>query len=975
MDVGTSRAVDAHRPLPKSGRPVNPAHRGEGREQLVGRAAETAELHGLAALAVAGTGQTAFVVGAAGLGKTAVLAEAARSAERLGMRVLGGAAQESERQRPFAAIAGALGVDGASADARRSRVAEVLQGHGRCGMPGTTDRGTEADFACVEALLGLVDDLCAHEPLALFLDDVQWADPASLHVLHRLMRSVHQLPVLLVGAYRPGPDSAADRLARGVRPGHPTVLELAPLNPFAVTALLARRCGGAPGPRLRALAEHAAGNPFYVTELAAALEREGAIEVHDAMAESTADRGAPEAGPMPPLLTLVAHRLRHLRDEVLQALRVAAVLGAGCTATDLATVLDIPLHELLGIVTEAEASGILRDDGERLVFRHDLVRHALLDAVPGSTRAMLHMRTAQALAGAGAAPEHVAEHLLAAGPTAGAFLTSWLERSAAALTARSPAVAIQLIDTALSAAGPDDPLPEGLHLHRALAQLSLGHLVDAEETARCALLRSGAAAWEVPFRWIIVQAAFGRGVPDLALVEARAACGSKGVPVSEAVRFRAFSAVCLFALGKLREAGVVAESARRAADGDGPALADALHVLAATRFLEAPGDEALELARQAARFTAQPCRPTQAIELQLALANSYIELDRGPDARRTLAAVHKATERTGGAFLPWYHLTNALLAFHTGRWDDALTEVEAGLDPSEHFAMSRALRAVAALISVHRGRRTDAAAHLTAVAAASDRGTLAWFYEYLPLCADALAQEARDDTEQAYNRLAHAFDHGIGHLPSRLILGFLTPDLVRLALARGDTANARRYAAAARARAEHSGGPHHLGDAYRCQGLLDQDPDLLVEAARCYHAAPRPLSEAHALIDAAELLAGRRQPAHARALLDQALEIYTRLDARWDAACATSRLRAMDVRRRTRRTHSTTRRGWEALTDTERTVAQHVADGHSNPGIAARMCISRRTVSTHVSRILRKLDMASRVELAAEIVRRDYMQA
>ncbi|MGW8554496.1 ATP-binding protein [Streptomyces tubercidicus] len=934
-----------------------------GAHGLLGREDETAELRRLAVSAVAGEGQTAFVIAETGLGKTSVMEAAAAAAQRLGLRTLSTAAHEMAHKRPFATIAACLGVDSPSDDGLRSRVAEILQGHGRFGMPGAMAGGDEADFAGVEALLGLVDDLCKREPLALFLDDLQWADAASLHVVHRLMRSVHQLPLLLVGAYRPGPGCAADRLVRGAALSRPTVLALAPLSPPDVSAVLAGMCGGAPGPRLRAMAGEAAGNPLYVTELAAALLREKAIEVHDEMAEATA------ISPVPSLSALITHRLSPLRDEVLQALRVASVLGAPCTVTELAAVLDRPTHELLSIVTEAEESGILHDAGNHLDFRHGLIRRSLYDALAGSTRAMLHLKSARVLDGAGAAPERVAEHLLAAAPAAGAFLVSWLRRSAAALATRAPAMAIQLIDTALTLAGPDDPHRGELQLHRALAQLSLGKLSEAEESARCALLRPGAPEWEWGSRWIIVQATFGRGRADLALAEARAACRSESVPSTEATRFRAFSAVCLFALGRLAEADAVAESARCEADGDGPALANALHVLSAKRFLEAPGTEALELALQATRSAAQSPHPAQRINLQLALANSYTELDRGADAQRTLATVHKAAERTGGVFLPWYHLSVALLAFHTGRWDDALTEVEAGLDPGEHFAMSRALRAVAALIAVHRGQRSEAAAHLTAVDAASDRGTIAWFYEYLPLCARALAEEAHGESEDAYSRLAYAFDHGIGHSPS-LILGFLTPDLVRLALARGDTAHAQRYAAAAKTRAEHSGRPYHLGDAYRCQGLLDKDPDLLLEAARCYQEAPRPLSEAHALTDAAELLARRRQPAQARPLLDQALEIYARLDAGWDAARATSRLRAVDVRRGARGPRSSTRHGWNALTDTERIVADHVAGGRSNPEIAALLCISRRTVSTHVSRILHKLGMASRVELAAETIRR-----
>lgn len=92
---------------------------------------------------------------------------------------------------------------------------------------------------------------------------------------------------------------------------------------------------------------------------------------------------------------------------------------------------------------------------------------------------------------------------------------------------------------------------------------------------------------------------------------------------------------------------------------------------------------------------------------------------------------------------------------------------------------------MAALIAVHRGRRPLAEEHLTAPLPEVDHSTVAAFYEYLPLCAGVLLDEAQGDTQRAYSRLAEAFDSGVGHLPGQLILSFLTPDLVRLALAQG----------------------------------------------------------------------------------------------------------------------------------------------------------------------------------------------
>ncbi len=402
-------------------------------------------------------------------------------------------------------------------------------------------------------------------------------------------------------------------------------------------------------------------------------------------------------------------------------------------------------------------------------------------------------------------------------------------------------------------------------------------------------------------------------------------------------------------------------------------MAYALQVLAAKHFLEAPGLEALELARQASRLTPETIHPAQWLGLQLALANCYMELDLTPDAERTLASVRPSAEDLGGVFLPWYHLSCALLAFHAGRWEDAMAEVDAGLDPGVHFAMSRALRALAGAIAVHQGRRDDAESHMSQAAAAQDSGTVSWFYEYVLLCTQALLDEAQGHPERAFRRLAHSFDAGIGHLPGQLILSFLTPDLVRLALDQGDSPAARRYAQAARSRAAHSSAPYHLGDACRCEGLIAQDPELLLEAARHYSEATRPLNQAHALTDAAEMHAIRGRPSDGRAHLERALAIYAGLGAVWDAARATARLRAVSVSRGNRGPRNTVRLGWEALTSTERIIAGHVAAGHSNPETAARMCISRRTVSTHVSNILRKLGLTSRVELATEVIRRNSL--
>jgi DNA-binding CsgD family transcriptional regulator len=153
----------------------------------------------------------------------------------------------------------------------------------------------------------------------------------------------------------------------------------------------------------------------------------------------------------------------------------------------------------------------------------------------------------------------------------------------------------------------------------------------------------------------------------------------------------------------------------------------------------------------------------------------------------------------------------------------------------------------------------------------------------------------------------------------------------------------------------------------RCRGLLDADPALLRDAAEAYRRVRRPLQLAQTLEDMAVLLAAGEDRAAARGAYVEATEIYSRLGADWDLRRANARLRAFGVRSRrgsSRRDAPTS--GWAALSPAEVRIARLVADGRSNPDIAVELLLSRRTIETHVSHILAKLDARSRVDIARQ---------
>jgi len=238
------------------------------------------------------------------------------------------------------------------------------------------------------------------------------------------------------------------------------------------------------------------------------------------------------------------------------------------------------------------------------------------------------------------------------------------------------------------------------------------------------------------------------------------------------------------------------------------------------------------------------------------------------------------------------------------------------------------------------------------------------------LWAHALVLEAVGQPEASLATLCRAWemcaDQGL--LSTLPVLG---PDVVRLARGAGDPERAEQATSAVEAIAARNPGVATLaGAALRCRGLLEDNPEILLRAVAAYQAGPRPLALALACEDTASALGRAGSMAQARPLLDDALTLYERLQASFDVARAEARLRALGLRRGRRGPRRRSTSGWDSLTETELTVARLVAEGLSNPEIAERLFISRGTVHTHVSHVLAKLGLRSRVGLAAEAIRR-----
>ena len=225
---------------------------------------------------------------------------------------------------------------------------------------------------------------------------------------------MRQVPLLLVGMMRPVPQRE-DLLALRRAVGDAARLRLTGLTEAAVAELVAELAGGKPDENLLRLADGAAGNPLYVTELVAALARSRSVTVTGAgTAELT-------SGPAPGSLSAaIADRLGFVSGPVREVLRAAALLGVDFAVPDLAIVLGRSVADLIPAVDEARAAGVLAESGNGLGFRHPLIRAALYDEMPVPVRAAWHRDAGRALAEAGAPGDRVARQLLRAvgGPAA-----------------------------------------------------------------------------------------------------------------------------------------------------------------------------------------------------------------------------------------------------------------------------------------------------------------------------------------------------------------------------------------------------------------------------------------------------------------------------------------------------------------------------------------------------------------------------
>ena len=928
---------------------------------LPGRDREFSRLTVRLSEALTGAGTAVVVEGEPGIGKTALVRELCEVAAARGCRVLRGAGDELGRSLPLVPLLEALHVTDASEDPEHAAILELLSGDP------THSAISPADLvaAAGERVLRLVEQECADRPTVLVIDDLQWADRVTMAVWSRLARLAPRLPLLLLATVRLG--GQRDELA--VMPVAATRMRLGPLGRTAVAEVVAALVNGTPAPRLLALAEGAGGNPLYLTELVDALRRDNALQVVAGDTVETTAHGAPAS-----LSAAIAGRLDFLVGPARTVLRAAALLGVRFSVVDLGVVLRQHVAELAPVLDAACSAGVLADADGDLSFRHPLVRSALYEEIPGPVRRAWHLEVAKALAEDGGAVDDVARQLVAAfdgagglGSTARAdgWLRGWLVERGMMLVHKAPAAAAEILRKVVAAAGSDQRHP-ALVCQLAEALFRAGDLPEAERVARQALAGNGITdpRRRADLHGTLAQcrATTGRSAESLRDLDAALATPD-GLDGPAAARLRVLAARAHWGIGDLDKADELACAALASAGEDRRATGWALHVRAIVSMERGQMSAALPLLERALELVEEsPKTVDLRLLLQINSAVVHAELDQTQRAVEIAEQARETADRSGHLVrLAQCQSALGQLLYDLGRWDAAALEVGRLADELKNPMVSCCDHGIAALIALHRGDSSGARAHLEA---AEPHRTRLGDHTIVTLSlATSLWHERAGELAEAADALRPALVEGRNAED-------LLPDLVRLAAELGDTATARLAAKRVAALAAEADVPHRAAALGYCAGLLDQDPQRLLGAAALSGPAGRPLLGARSFEAASVAFAEQGDRESAKAALARAVGQYASLDADWQVTRTQARLRAYRIGSAPRVKHSKARTGWRSLTPKELTVAELIVEGLSNAQIAARLFLSPRTVATHVSHILGKLEVRTRTDIAREVCRR-----
>ena len=918
---------------------------------FIGRDAEAAEISRFLR-ELSGGPRVLLIEGDAGIGKTTLLREGQNAAVQLGITVLSAFPVESEVPLEFAGLADLLDRVPAAVVGELP----VPQRHAICHavLRAEPPQQSADPRTVATAVLTLLRSLAGKHPVVVVIDDLPWLDAPSARALSFALRRLRFEPVGLLAAVRK--DWAADppRLATDSVPADRVArLRLGPLSLGAIRELLATQTTLRPGRSLLLrLHETSGGNPLFALELAARATagiRPGPRETLD----------VPDS-----LLRLVSGRVTSLPPGARDVLLVCS-LAAEPVLPVVSAAARHPATAYADLQTGIQAGLVVNVRGD-IAFVHPLMRSVVVEQARAADRRAAHRRLAAVVRG----PEERARHLAlgAEGPDeAVADALEAATRTAAHRGACDTAGDLAELAVALT------PLaqPES---QRRRTVLAAEQRFEASDPARaCSLLESiidaeppGPARAELRRR--LARYRVFRGEPLTAWTAALArALEEAGDDTAVRTVIMMDQTVAASHAGNLPEAigsaRLILESAERAADKQLEAQCCA--ALAFAMFLLGNGPRH-DLISRALAGPEQPARLSMELRPNVAVAHILHWTDDLDGARilyrQEYAKAMEQGVQTGLPLLLWAQAENEGWAGNWPQAEDLTAEGYSLAEDSGSLGAIAFMSAARGLVHAYRGR-------IDAGQCDAERAVELARKLEMPLLATMAAQAfgiaalSVGDARGAHERLDPFAQMALADGVREPALCRFLPDEIEALTRLGEFSMAEALLGPFEARSAQLGRRWGIATADRCRGLLlaargdlSGGEAALDDGLTAQQRLAMPFEEARTLLAAGEVHRRQRHKHTALTLLQAALAIFERLDAPlWQR-------RAIDELGRLG-THVTPPGTGPVLTAAEQRVADLVAEGHTNPEIAAKLFMGRRTVEAHLSRVYRKLGVRSRTEL------------
>ncbi len=926
---------------------------------LIERAVELWVLSGAVRRVAAGNGGVVVLEAPAGLGKSALLEHGAALAEDAGCLVRRAVPGPLERHFAFGVIRALLEAPLRDApDQERARLLEGAAGAaGRLLLEGTVPAG-DPTMVIAHSVLWLCSALADRQPLALVIDDAQWADRPSLEVLSYLARRIEDLPLLItLGARADDPDAPSDLLSLigGVRSA--TVVHPRPLTLRGAARLIRREAPHTPASVCRNCHRAVGGNPWLLGELGRQIAAHGPEALDEA------------GGDAPPVSSIarnvVRRRLAALTPRDRAVIAALAVVGDGAPPHVVAALAGIPVGELGPARDALLAAGLLGSGGER--FAHGLIAVAVADDLTRTERERLHREAALALMAGGADDDTVVSHLLQCGPQADPDVSALLVRAASSAAQRgAPHAAAAYLERALLERAPGDD--RGRMLSE-LATLAFdASLPDAQGRLLEALreVRDREGRIEVLTRLAALNV-IDTGDDDLARLFEQELAAEVDADAQLAVEVALLDTLMLIPERH-------AERARRARGIELSRVRDPLLsrvVLAHRAWI---GVELGEPDASTCAALALEALDGYGLLHEAGRRSSYhfclrtlIKTDHADEAWRAIAAMEAEATARGSlrlrAAASWYA---ADLAMRTGQVAEAENHARLVLDLIDEdlniFTGGALMLLLCAL--AERGEYGEAHELLREHRLDGVLGPTRW--EIGIRHARAHLYLAEGDFEHAH---AEACDVGALREAQGRPNPSWTPwrSIAALALAHlGRRDEAAVLADAELALAERFGAPVPIAGALHARAVAEPDPEARV--ALCERAiavvadVPGLLESLRARLELGSTLAYMGRRVEARHALRPALADADGAGAVVLADRARRELVATGLRPR-----NAALEGAAALTPRQRQVCDLAAAGKGNRAIAQELFLSIKTVETHLAAGYRKLGVNARAELAARL--------